>query len=261
MIQSVVTFNGLNFTEWDEKVQFALGSMDLEDAILTEKSAALHDKSSDEEKAIMVGWEKKNIMTLMFLKMTVATNVKISLPTTTNAKDFLESVKAQSQSADKSVASTLMSKLITMKYDGSLTMHQHILEMTSLASKLNGVGMTVDEPFLVQFIINSLPFDQYGPFQMNYNTLKDKWIVHELSGMLIQEEQRIKDSKPPTVHLVSHNGTSTSDIKKSGGGKGKKKGSSTHKASTGTLKKTSKERCNFCKKVGHFQKDCMKRRQ
>jgi gag-polypeptide of LTR copia-type len=154
-----------------------------------------------------------------------------------------------------------MSKLTTMKYDGSLTMHQHILEMTSLASKLKGVEMTVDEPFLVQFIINYLPFDQYGPFQMNYNTLKDKWTVHELSGMLIQEEQMIKDSKPPTVHLVSHNDASTSDIKKSGGGKGKKKGSSTHKAFTGTLKKTSKERCNFYKKVGHFSKDCMKRRQ
>jgi hypothetical protein len=87
---------------------------------------------------------------------------------------------------------------------------------------------------------------------MNYNTLKDKWTVYELSGMLIQEEQRIKDSNPPTVHLVSHNGASISDIKKSDGGKGKKKGSSTHKASTGTLKKTSKERCNFCKKVEHF---------
>jgi gag-polypeptide of LTR copia-type len=48
-----VTFNGLNFTEWDEQVQFALGSMDLEDAILTEKPAALHEKSSNEEKAIM----------------------------------------------------------------------------------------------------------------------------------------------------------------------------------------------------------------
>ena len=260
MVQSVMTFNGLNFTEWHEQVQFALGSMNFEDAILTEKPAALNDKIRVEEKALMAGWEKQNRMALMFLKMTVASNVKILLPTTDSAKDFTESVKAQSQSADKSVASTLMSKLTTMKYDGSVTMHQHILEMTSLSSKLKGVGMTVEEPFLVQFIINSLPFDQYGPFQMNYNTLKDKWTVHELSGMLIQEEQRIKDNKTPTVYLVNHNGASTSGIKKSGGGKGKK-GSTTHKASKGIFKKTSKERCNFCRKVGHFQKDCMKRRQ
>jgi hypothetical protein len=88
MVQSIVTLNGLNFIEWDEQVQFALGSMDLENAILTEKLIALHDKSSDEEKAIMAGWEKNNIMALMFLKMTVTTNVKISLPTTTSAKDF-----------------------------------------------------------------------------------------------------------------------------------------------------------------------------
>ena len=33
--------------------------------------------------------------------------------------------------------------------------------------------MNVDESFLVQFILNSLPL-QYGPFQIHYNTIKDK---------------------------------------------------------------------------------------
>jgi len=36
--------------------------------------------------------------------------------------------------------------------------------------------MAVDENFLVQFILNSLP-SEYGPFQMNYNIMKDKWDV------------------------------------------------------------------------------------
>jgi len=39
--------------------------------------------------------------------------------------------------------------------------------------------MAVDERFLVQLILNSLPFE-YSPFQMNYNTMKYKWNVHEL---------------------------------------------------------------------------------
>jgi hypothetical protein len=53
------------------------------------------------------------------------------------------------------------------------------------------MGMEVHESFLVQFIINSLP-QEYGQFQVNYNTIKDKWNFQELKAMLIQEEARLK---------------------------------------------------------------------
>lgn len=35
------------------------------------------------------------------------------------------------------------------------------------------MGMEVTESFLVQFIINFLA-SEYGPFQINYSTIKDK---------------------------------------------------------------------------------------
>ncbi|KAA0033348.1 Retrovirus-related Pol polyprotein from transposon TNT 1-94 [Cucumis melo var. makuwa] len=72
-----------------------------------------------------------------------------------------------------------MSTLTNLKFDGSRTIHEHILEMTNLAARLKTMGMEVNENFLVTFILNSLP-SEYGPFHMNYNTLKDKWNVHEL---------------------------------------------------------------------------------
>ena len=46
---------------------------------------------------------------------------KFLLPTTNSAKDFLKSVKAQSQCVDKSITSALISKLTIMKYDDNLT--------------------------------------------------------------------------------------------------------------------------------------------
>jgi len=66
-------------------------------------------------------------------------------------------VEERSQTADKSLAGTLMSMLTTMKFDGSCTMHEHVIEMTNNATRLKSLGMTVDEGFLVQFILNSLP--------------------------------------------------------------------------------------------------------
>ena len=94
-------------------------------------------------------------------------------------------VEERSQTTDKSLIGTLISTLTTMKFDGSHTMHEHMIEMTNIAARLKSLGMVVDEGFLVQFILNSLP-SEYGPFQMNYNTMKDKWNVHELHNMLVR---------------------------------------------------------------------------
>jgi len=82
-------------------------------------------------------------------------------------------VGERSQTADKSLARTLMSTLTTMKFDGLRTMHEHVIKMTNIATILETLGMTVNEIFLVQFILNSLP-SKYGIFQMSYNTMKDK---------------------------------------------------------------------------------------
>ena len=76
-------------------------------------------------------------------------------------------MEKRSQIVDKSLVGTLMSNLTTMRYDSSHTMDENVLEMTTLKTKLNTLGMNVNEYFLVQFILNSLPPKQYGSFQMN----------------------------------------------------------------------------------------------
>jgi len=43
-------FNGLNFFDWNEKVQFHLSVLDLELAMLEEKFVTIIDASSNEEK-------------------------------------------------------------------------------------------------------------------------------------------------------------------------------------------------------------------
>ena len=95
-----------------------------------------------------------------------------------------------------------MAKLTTMKFDGTRGMHEHILEMSNLAAKLKALGMNVDESFLIQFILNSFPL-QYGPFQIHYNTIKDKWNVNELASMPVQEETRLKQQGHHSIHLIS----------------------------------------------------------
>ena len=60
-----------------------------------------------------------------------------------------------------------------MKYDGSHSMHEHVIEMKNVEAKLKSLEMKVEQNFLVQFIINSLP-SEYDTFQTNYNTMQNK---------------------------------------------------------------------------------------
>ena len=55
----------------------------------------------------------------------------------------------RSQTANKSVVGTLISTLATMKFDGSRTMYQHVIEMTNIAARLKTLGMDMNESFLI----------------------------------------------------------------------------------------------------------------
>jgi hypothetical protein len=142
-----------------------------------------------EEEALYMSWERSNRLGIMFMRISIASNIKSTLLKCDNAKAFLITVQEHFRSADKSLVGTLMAELTTMKFDGTRGMHEHIIEMTNLNGKLKALGMNVDEFFLVQFILNSLP--PYGSFQIHYNTIKDKWNVNELASMLVQEEARL----------------------------------------------------------------------
>ena len=99
----------------------------------------------------------------MFMRMSIASNIKSAFSKTDEAKEFMKFVEERSQIVDKSLTRTLMSTLTTMKFDSSRTMHEHVIEMTNIAARLKSLGMPVGEGFLVQFILNSLP-SEYGPF-------------------------------------------------------------------------------------------------
>ena len=107
------------------------------------------------------------------MQMSIANNIKLTLPKTESTKKFMKFGEERSQITDKSLVGTLMGTLITMKFDSSRTMHEHVIEMTNIAVRLKSLEMNVDENFLIQFIINSL-LSKYNHFQMNYNTMKNK---------------------------------------------------------------------------------------
>ena len=116
----------------------------------------------------------------------------------------MKAIEEQFVSSDKSLASTLMKKLSSMKHDKSRGVRDHIMEMRDIAAKLKSLEVDISESFLVHFILNSLP-TEYGPFKISYNTHKDKWSINELLTMCVQEEERLIHETPESAHMVTHN--------------------------------------------------------
>jgi len=105
--------------------------------------------------------------------MSKANNIMFVLPKIERAKEFMTFREKHSQTVDKSLVVTLLSMLTIMKFDGSRTTHEHVIEIINIAERLKLLGMNMDGNFIVQFIINSLP-PGYDPLQINYNIMKDK---------------------------------------------------------------------------------------
>lgn len=103
----------------------------------------------------------------MIMRMAFVNNPKTTVPETDGSKEFIKFMQGLKQLISQ-YASSLMSTLTKMKYDNSRIMN---LEMTIVAAKLRTSGMNIDEYILVQFILNSLPPEQYETFQMNYNIM------------------------------------------------------------------------------------------
>ena len=105
--------------------------------------------------------------------MSIANNIKSVLSKIERAKEFMTFMEKHSQTTDKSLAVTLISTLTIMKFYGSRTIHEHVIEIISIAERLKLLGMNMDGNFIVQFIIILLP-PEYDPLQINYNIIKHK---------------------------------------------------------------------------------------
>jgi len=64
--------------------------------------------------------------------MSIINNIKSAIPKTESLREFIKFMKERSQTADKSLAGTLMSTLTTMKFDGFCIMHEQVIEMTNI---------------------------------------------------------------------------------------------------------------------------------
>ncbi|RYE19068.1 MAG: hypothetical protein EOP45_13205, partial [Sphingobacteriaceae bacterium] len=252
-LNSVPVLNGNNFKDWKENMMIVLGCMDLDLSLRMDKPASLTDASSADDRRIYEKWDRSNRMSLMIIKRGIPEAFRGAVSEQiTNAKDFLAEIEKRFEKSDKAETSTLLKKLISMKFKGNENIREYIMEMSHIASKLKGLKLELSDDLLVHLVLISIP-PKLSQFQVSYNCQKEKWSLNELISFCVQEEERLKQDKTESAHLAS---TSKSKNLKRKNEAAKDKGPALKKQAQQELP----EGCFFCKKHGHEKKEYPKYR-
>nr|XP_043614323.1 uncharacterized protein LOC122586392 [Erigeron canadensis] len=193
---------GANYTAWKDQLDLTLGYLYLDYAIRNDEPTVITANSTAEQKATFEKWDKAIRLSLMTVKNSIPLGLRGDIPESDKVKDYLKSVEDYFKGSSKAHASNLMLKMLTLKYDGSSGVREHIMKMSDMANKLKTLEMEVSDNFLVHFIMTSL-LAQFDAFKINYNAQKDKWKMSKLIAMCQQEEDRLKLEKPEAVHLTT----------------------------------------------------------
>ncbi|KAF2317076.1 hypothetical protein GH714_011564 [Hevea brasiliensis] len=198
-INSIPMLNGTNFKAWQE--------------------------SKEMEK-----WEKSNHISLMVIKRAILKAFRGTMSNQVDtAKAFLEDLEKRFAKNEKAETSTILAKLISMRYTGKGNIREYIMEISDLASKLKALKLDLSEDLLVHLVLISL--------LAQFSQLK--------------EEDRLKPERTPSAHLAS----TTKDKRKDNKRKKKKEA-----VKTALQKKQHKEPtqdgCFFCGAAGHKKKQC-----
>ncbi|XP_071921890.1 uncharacterized protein [Coffea arabica] len=147
--------------------------MDLDLALRDDSSPPLTDQSTSDEKRNNERWERSNRLCLMIIKKAVPEVFRGTMSeTTVTAKEFLQDIEKRFVKNEKTEVSTLLTRLVSMKYSGKGNIREYIMEMSHLASKLNALKLKLSEELLVHLILISLP-TQFSQFKMSYNCQKE----------------------------------------------------------------------------------------
>jgi hypothetical protein len=137
-----------------------------------------------------INWERSNRKCLMVIKERISEGIRGAIPECDTAVEYLEKVESQFTGSSKAYVSSLIKRLVFEKYTGG-GVQDYILRMSNVAARLKSLDLAIKDGFLIYLIFNSLP-KEFETFEVNYNSMNDKWTLEKFMAMCVQEEERIK---------------------------------------------------------------------
>jgi hypothetical protein len=156
-------------------------------------------------------------------------------------------------------ATQLIKQLMTERYSGGgndTDIREHISKMTHLNNKLKSMDLALKEEFFVNMIFASLS-KEFDIFVVNYNIQPEKWDLERCMAMRVQEKEKIKAVNGGTLSFVKDNKKKNINANANSPSRSKGKGPMQHQVHQNKFV-VNKDWCLYCKKEGHYKKDCPK---
>jgi molybdopterin converting factor small subunit len=185
----------------------------------------------------------------MVIKERISEGIRGAIPDCETVVEYLEKVESQFTGSSKAYASSLIKRLVSEKYTGG-GVRDHILRMSNVAARLKPLDLAIKDGFLIYLIFNSLP-KEFETFEVNYNSMNDKWTLEKFIAMCVQEEERIKRNNGgvDSVNMAKHHQKRKNFSPK--------KEDKRKDVSTSSDQPMDKDQCKWCKRRGHYQKNCI----
>ena len=146
--------NWSNFKIWKENVEIVLFRMELDLALRMEHPTSPLENLNE---ANIEKWERSNRLSLMLMKCSILEAFQGFITESTNAKKFLLDIEQVIAKNEKAETSTLLRKLVGMKYTNKENIREYIMEMSNIAVKLKTLKLQLSDDLLVHLVLISLP--------------------------------------------------------------------------------------------------------
>ena len=227
-----------NYHNWKFQMKMYLIGKDLWE-IVTGTEVLDEDASAEEQRK----FKKRENQALACVCLSVATNLQIYVRSANNAKEAWDNLSGHFEEKSLSKKIFYRRKLYSARMEKGTNMVTHINYVKTLSEHLESVDDPIAEKDLVIILISSLP-DEYNYLitaletiaeeKLTWNYVRDR-LIHEFDK--IQNGKGERDNPATQEALISSRGT---ELKK-----------------THDLKKI---KCHYCKRKGHFARDCFKRK-
>jgi hypothetical protein len=194
-IMSIETLIEANYPQWREKINMGLAIFEIDKAItdkrpveptlldiLDDLGVDAKDKREKQNSKLMgcyeiekINWERSNHKCLMVIKERISEGIWGAILECKTTVEYLEKVEIQFTGSLKAYASSLIKRLVSEKYNSGCV-RDHILKMSNVAARLNPLDLAIKDGFLIYLIFNSLP-KEFKTFEVNYNSMNDKWTL------------------------------------------------------------------------------------
>ncbi|XP_026438891.1 uncharacterized protein LOC113337432 [Papaver somniferum] len=201
-LAGIEPLNGTNYLKWRSHMDIVLGYLEYDITFREPMPQKPVDSFNRSEKQSFYKWEKANIMSVMIIRDAIPDAIRGGITMKNTAKEQLDVIKSQFMSSAKSMVGAHMSQLKSILYSGYGSVRDHILQMADLIYKLRGLDMNLNDDYLVQLAINSLP-EKFETFKINYNICERKWDVNELIAHCVQEEEMKRRETKEYTHFAS----------------------------------------------------------